>query len=191
MLDEGDDEDGSIGPPLRALVRGGGIRSSTTQSRSRAAPIHLRSSDEDSQCVVGFGCIHDVARGVFYAKLEAKTGPGLADDAPGAVVERSMKGAITTLLDVAEACSARRITLGLSPEHAGWGQLVCCLFYIGFQVAPSRKAPLIGAALLLDFDIGPPALGGPMFSDHTCTGTSDCSTSAEDEGALDSSQESD
>ena len=88
-----------------------------------------------------------------------------------------MKGAIATLLDVAEALNSRKITLGLSPEHAGCAELVCSLLYLGFQVMPSHKSPLVNTALLLDFDIGWPSQGG---SGGIWTGTSDCSTSAED-----------
>lgn len=188
MPDEGtDDEDGNIGPPLHAIACGGGTRTFLGRLGSRALPVTLWSSDEETQCVVGFACTHEVSRAVLYAKLEAQSGPGLADF-PGVAVERSTKGAITTLLDVAEALKVRKITLGLSPDHAGWAELVCCLLYVGFQVAPTRKSPLIGAALLLDFDIAYPSQGG---SDNTCTGTSDCSTSAEDELALDSSPDSD
>lgn len=92
---------------------------------------------------------------------------------------------MTALLDVAEACHARKITLGLSAEHAATADSVCTLLYLGFQVAPPRKSPLVDCALTLDLDLAGPALGDP--SDHTATGTSDCSTSAcEDTGASDS-----
>lgn len=140
-------------------------------------PLTLWSSDKDSQNDVGFQCVFDMVKRVFYAKLEAAEG-GIDEDG------EATKGAITTLLDVAEACSARRIALGLGPEHAGCAELICSLLYLGFQVVPSRKSPLVNIALLLDFDIGP-AAGGFLVSDHTHTGTSECSTSAEDAGPLD------
>jgi len=179
MLDEGaDDEDGSLGPPPHALVCGGGIRTAPLQLGPGWVPMKLWSSDKDTQSEAGFLCVHDVTRSVFYAKLEIAE--GLDDDG------EATKGAITTLLDLAEACNSRKITLGLGPEHAGCAELVCSLLYLGFQVVPSRKSPLTNTALLLDFDIGLPAPGGPLSSDHTCTGTSECSTSAEDEGLLDS-----
>jgi len=134
--------------------------------------MKLWSSDKDTDSTAGFLCTHDLSRGVFYAKLES-SGGGQDEDG------EEIKGAITTLLDVAEACNSRKITLGLGPEHAGSADLVCSLLYLGFQVMPSRKSPLVNTALLLDFDIGPPA-GGNLLSDYTCTGTSECSTSAED-----------
>jgi hypothetical protein len=139
--------------------------------------MKLWSSDKDTQSGAGFLCVHDVTRSVFYAKLESAEGQ---DDG------EATKGAITTLLDVAEACNSRKITLGLGPEHAGCAELVCSLLYLGFQVVPPRKSPLANTALLMDFDLGLPVSGGPFSSDHTCTGTSECSTSAEDDGSLDS-----
>lgn len=141
-------------------------------------PMSLWSSDKDTQSGSGFLCVHDTTKNVFYAKLESAEGQD--DDG------EATKGAITTLFDVAEACNSRKITLGLGPEHAGCADLVCSLLYLGFQVVPSRKSPLANAVLLLDFDIGLPLTGGGLTSDHTCTGTSECSTSAEDTGTLDS-----
>jgi len=177
MLDEGgDDEDGSTCPPLHASARGGGIR--TYPQQPGRVPMTLWSSDKESQQDVGFACLHDWAKSVFYAKLQ--TTEGVIDEGGEAI-----KSAITTLLDVAEACNSRKITLGLGPDHAGCAELTCSLLYLGFQVVPSRKSPLADSALLLDFDIGP-AAGGMLGSDQTCTGTSDCSTSAEDEIPLDS-----
>eukprot|EP00420_Gonyaulax_spinifera_P013616 CAMPEP_0197901008 /NCGR_PEP_ID=MMETSP1439-20131203/50482_1 /TAXON_ID=66791 /ORGANISM="Gonyaulax spinifera, Strain CCMP409" /LENGTH=348 /DNA_ID=CAMNT_0043521955 /DNA_START=107 /DNA_END=1148 /DNA_ORIENTATION=+ len=99
-LDEGaDDEDGSIGPPPRAfLVRGGGVQTSLRLNQS-VVPIQLFSSDRDTGSFVGFVCAHDESKGTFYAKLQSE------DDnlVQGTSAERSTKGAITTLLDVAEA----------------------------------------------------------------------------------------
>lgn len=135
--------------------------------------MKLWSSDEEAQSGAGFLCVYNCARSVFFARLE----PGEGRDDDG----EATKAVIGVLLDVAEACNARKISLGLSPEHAGCAELICSLLYLGFQVVPARKFPLANMALLLDFDLGPPAPGGNFSSDHTCTGTSDCSTSAEDD----------
>ncbi|CAK0838169.1 unnamed protein product [Prorocentrum cordatum] len=126
------------------------------------------------------------AERIFYAKFGASRGEADGDGAGD--TERATKGAITTLLDVAEGCRARKITIGLGPEDAGSAELVCSLLYLGFQVVPSRKSPLVDTALLLDFDIGWPSLPGAPFSsenDYTCTATSECSTSAEEDGLAD------
>lgn len=152
----------------------------------RTPLIELWTTDADSRCTVGFMCAHDVMKGVFYAQMAVDGGVG-RDEALAtqqAVAEQSMKGAITTLLDVAESCNARKITLGLGHQHTACAGLVCSLLYLGFEVAPSRKCPLIRAALQLDFDIGWPAPSVTLPSDNTCTGTSECSTSAEDGGAM-------
>mmetsp|Transcript_66069 Transcript_66069/g.213075 ORF Transcript_66069/g.213075 Transcript_66069/m.213075 type:complete len:136 (+) Transcript_66069:379-786(+) len=126
-------------------------------------------------------------RGVFYVQMSVERADR-CEEAPAtqkAVADHSMKGAITTLLDVAEACNARRITLGISHEHAACAELVCSLLYLGFQVAPARKSPLIGAALQLDFEIGwPSPNGGPSSSDQTCTGASEVSTAVDDTSAV-------
>jgi len=146
--------------------------------RPGSRQVQVWSIDEDTNNAAGFFCIHDTCKNVMHAKLQIASG---ADDDDG----EATKGAITTLLDVAEACSARKISLGLAAEEAGDAELICSLLYLGFQVAPSRKSPLVGAALLLDFDLGWP---GDMLqpSDHTCTGTSECSTSMEEDDALES-----
>lgn len=141
--------------------------------------MQLWSRDEDTNGAAGFLCVHDISKNIFHAKLQIVD--GTEDDER----EEATKGAITTLLDVAEACSARKISLGLAPEQAGEAELICSLLYLGFQVAPSRKSLLEGIALLLDFDMGwPSGGGGPHPSDYTCTGTSACSTSAEDNADL-------
>lgn len=150
------------------------------QLGERAVPIELWSLEKDSDSGgVGFVCAHDLPHNVFYAKLAFSQGegPGEARGSSGA-----WKGAITTLLDVAEARTARKITLGLAPEHAGCADLICSLLYLGFQVVPTRKCPLVNVVLLLEFDCGPPVPAGSYqpSSDFTCSGTSDCSTSAED-----------
>lgn len=196
MVDEGgDDEDGSRGPPSHALACEGGPSTSTQRRTgshqhwsSREVPIKLWSSDKKaSGHGVGFDCVHDMSKGIFYAKLETKSegdSTGGGDSVAilqGTSAERSTKGAITTLFDVAEACSARKIALGLGPETAACAELVCSLLYLGFQVAPSTKSKLQNVALLLDFDMAISSHpGGHSTSDHTHTATSDCSTSAED-----------
>mmetsp|Transcript_104944 Transcript_104944/g.338417 ORF Transcript_104944/g.338417 Transcript_104944/m.338417 type:complete len:167 (+) Transcript_104944:337-837(+) len=155
------------------------------QPSHRAVPVEMWSGDQDTRSCVGFACAIDTMKGIFYAKLQSRPEEEQMDDllVQGSAAERAVKGAITTLLDVAEACNARKITLGLGPQHAGCAEFICSLLYLGFQVVPSRKSPLVNTALLLDFDIGWPAPGLPTSSD-TCTGTSDCSTSAEDDGPL-------
>jgi len=125
-------------------------------------------------------------QGVFFAQMKVDCEQGSeAVATQQAVTDQSMKAAITTLLDVAESCGARKITLGLSQHNASCAELVCSLLYLGFEVAPPRKFPLICAALQLDFDIGWPTQGGNVpatQSEQTCTATSECSTSAEDAG---------
>mmetsp|Transcript_73218 Transcript_73218/g.210289 ORF Transcript_73218/g.210289 Transcript_73218/m.210289 type:complete len:181 (-) Transcript_73218:246-788(-) len=173
-MDDGDDDkDGSLCPPLRASACGGGV---LLQLGPGWVPMKVWSSHEDSQSGAGFLCAQDVGRKVLYAKLE--TGKG-HDDA------EATKGAITTLLDVAEASGSRKITLGLGTEHAGFADLMCSLLYLGFKVAPSRKCPLANTALLLDFDLGLPDGYPNLQSDYTCTATSECSTSAEEADSLD------
>merc|ERR1719262_414253 len=96
-------------------------------------------------------------------------------------VERPTKSAITSLLDIADACRARKLTIGLGVEHAGSADFLCSLLYLGFQVVPSRKSPLTDCALLLDLDIGWPSSGDYFSSTDghaTGTATSDCATSA-------------
>jgi hypothetical protein len=127
-------------------------------------------------------------QGVFFAQMAVDSEQGSEEVATQqAVTDQSMKAAITTLLDVAESCGARKITLGLSQQNASCAELVCSLLYLGFEVAPPRKFPLICAALQLDFDIGWPTQGANVpatQSEQTCTATSECSTSAEDAGIL-------
>lgn len=171
-LEEGgdDDQDGSLGPPPRAAARGGGL-SPVLQFGPGWVPMKLWSHDEDTQSGAGFLCVHHVTRNVFYAKLEPIEG----DDEDG----EATKATIGALLDVAEACAARKISLGLSPEHSGCAELLCSLLYIGFQVVAARKFPLPDTALWLEFEIGPPPPGRFFASDNTCTETSECSTSAD------------
>eukprot|EP00490_Sorites_sp_Unknown_P018608 CAMPEP_0114690234 /NCGR_PEP_ID=MMETSP0191-20121206/65462_1 /TAXON_ID=126664 /ORGANISM="Sorites sp." /LENGTH=202 /DNA_ID=CAMNT_0001979889 /DNA_START=108 /DNA_END=716 /DNA_ORIENTATION=+ len=167
--DEGaDDEDGSLCPPPHASACGGG------DLGFRAMPMELWSFGKGSVSAgVGFVCARDVANSVLYTKLMSEgEAPGISD---------ATKSAIRTLLDLAEACSTRKIIMGLSPEHASCEGLACSLLRLGFQVISVRKCPVLNAALLLEFDMGPPApLRGNMYSDYTCSGTSECSTSAED-----------
>lgn len=179
---ENDDKDGSLGPSPHTgsgdQVSGG---AHFQQLGYRAtSPIEFWSVDEDAGSKMCFVGTHDTAKGVFYAKPAGGAGSEGEGVEEGAAAERSMKGAITTLFDVAEACNAKKITLGLSAEYAGCAEFLCSLLYLGFQVVPSRKSPLTDCALLLDLDIGWPSNGhaGPSSSDFTRT--SDCSTSAED-----------
>mmetsp|Transcript_100869 Transcript_100869/g.300897 ORF Transcript_100869/g.300897 Transcript_100869/m.300897 type:complete len:214 (+) Transcript_100869:144-785(+) len=192
LSDEGGDEDGSIRPPpCAALARGGGH--TLLHIGDHAPPIVLWTSDRDAGGGVGFVCAYEPMKGVFYAQMTVEEGAGYHHEVQAtqkAVAEQSMKGAITTLLDVAESCNAQKIMLGLSQAHAACGELVCSLLYLGFEVAPSRKSPLIGAALQLALSIGWPSRAQPVSSEHTCTGTDDCSTSAED-GPLDEGTDSD
>lgn len=172
QVEEGaDDEDGCLRPPLLAFAGGGGLQ---TPLRPGSSWVQVWSIDEDTQGAAGFLCVHDMARNVFYAKLQRAE--GTEDEKDG----EATKGAITTLLDIAEALDSRKISLGLGAAQAADAELICSLLYLGFQVAPSRKFPLAGTVLLLDFDMGW-AGGAPYGPDHTCTGTSECSTSAEDE----------
>jgi hypothetical protein len=100
-------------------------------------------------------------------------------------LERPTKSAITSLLDIADACRAKRLTIGLGVEHAGSADFLCSLLYLGFQVAPPRKSPLANCALLLDLEIGWPADIFSSTDGHgTCTNTSDCSTSAAEDFPL-------
>lgn len=174
--DGADDEDGILCPPPDGSPwpSGGGIQTTFSQSLlgSAAFPFKLWSTDEATGSSVGFVCALDVMKGVFYAKFKAEVGD------PD--TERSMKGAINTLFDIAEVCNSRKITLGLCPEYAGCGDFVCSLLYLGFEVVPSSCEHLLfNAALLLDFDIGWPQAG--FQSDYTCAATSDCSTSADED----------
>lgn len=167
-----DDEDGNLYPPTRSLVRVGGTIGNVTG-------IELISTDEDNEAEVGFTCVHDLMKGVFYAKLAPRSSNVLDEDA-----QRVTKAAITTLIDVAEACASRKITLGLEQSLASHTDLICSLLYLGFQVMPVRKSPLVGVALLMDLNIGWPAAGlTSSQTDNTCTGTSDCSTNIQDDGS--------
>lgn len=149
--------------------------------------MNLSTVDKETEVRVNFACAHEVMNGVFFAQMAVDCEHHNEIVATQqAVSNQSMKAGITTLLDVAESCGARKITLGLSHQNASCAELVCSLLYLGFEVAPARKFPLIHAALQLDFDIGWPPQGanGPAtHSEQTCTGTSECSTSADD-GAI-------
>lgn len=170
VCDEADDEEGCPWPPLSAEADGGG--NWNHHVARYAVPMKLWSKDEATGCGVGFDCKYDMAKSILYAKLEM-TGIDVG-------AQRSLKGAITSLFDVSEASGARRITIGLGAQQAGNPECVCNLLYLGFQVTHPRKAPLANIALLLDFNIGWPTQGPPSTSDQTVTGTSECSTSAED-----------
>mmetsp|Transcript_107400 Transcript_107400/g.190186 ORF Transcript_107400/g.190186 Transcript_107400/m.190186 type:complete len:222 (-) Transcript_107400:437-1102(-) len=189
-----DDEDGSRCPPPRASARGGGPPSVQGSESYRAVPVELWSCDKVTNSNVGFQCQKNFINGSFWAKLALADG-GAASALEGQGAERSTKGAITTLLDVAEALNSRKIILGLNAEQAGCSEFVCSLLYLGFQVVPMRKTPplLSETALLLDMELGyqagtglPWSSDGRYTTDHTFTGTSDCSTEAQDCGYLES-----
>lgn len=179
VAEDSGDEDGILYPPPQAFACGGGIQQ-----------FQVWSSDNEGGGA-GFRCTHEVMKGIFYAQITLDPNGNADTVSPKALTQNSMKGAITTLLDIAEACHARKITLGLSREHSQCAEFICSLLYLGFQVAPSRKSPFFSAALLLDFDIGCQLPFVPPFSDNTFTGTSECSTSADDVPALDNASESD
>lgn len=180
MPEDSDDEAASTSAPCGMTALEGATRHIHLPN-ARTLPAELCSRDEDLGSAVGFECVQDVMRRVFYARLSLWGEEGTQNrDALGAAVGRSMKSAITTLLDVAEACNSRKIMLGLGPEDAQCAEFVCSLLYLGFQVVPSRKAPLTDVALLLEFDIGLPWTGGPSSSDNPFTGTSNCSTHDEE-----------
>lgn len=168
-----DDDDAIQCPPSWAQVQGGGNRMLQLQGRG-ALCLDMWSLDEETQSKVGFSGAHDISRGVLYMKMCYDGSIDLQG------VEKPTKSAITSLLDIADSCHARKLTIGLGVEHAGSVDFVCSLLYLGFQVVPSRKSPLTGCALLLDLDIGMPSDGFTSTDHGTCTGTSDCSTSAED-----------
>jgi len=178
LAEDAGDEDGIPWPPSRALACGGGIQQ-----------FNLWSRDKEGGGV-GFQCTHEVMKGILYAQIALNDDEGNRSVSPKTLTQNSMKGAITTLLDIAEANQARKITLGLSQEHSQCAEFICSLLYLGFQVAPSRKSPFFSAALLLDFDIGCQLPFVPPFSDQTYTGTSECSTSADDVEPCDNASES-
>lgn len=108
-----------------------------------------------------------------------------ADSNEGADAERPTKSGITSLLDIADACRAKRLTIGLGVEHAGSADFLCSLLYLGFQVAAPRKSPLASCALQLDLEIGWPSdIFSSTDAHGTGTGTSDCSTSAAEDYTL-------
>lgn len=135
--------------------------------------LQLWSIDEETGLKAGFVGARDFRHGILYMKMAND-----ATDIQG--VERPTKSAITSLLDIADACRAKKLTIGLGVEHAGNAEFLCSLLYLGFQVVPSRKSPLQHCALLLDLDIGWPANDPFSSTDGHGTCTSDCSTSAED-----------
>jgi len=171
MSGDADDDSAILQPPSRAQAREGGVQFLHLPGRS-AVSLELWSSDEEIGSKVGFIGAHDIRKGVLYMKM-------LADGTDIHGEEKPTKSAITSLLDIADACHAKKLTIGLGVEHAGSVDFVCSLLYLGFQVVPSRKSPLTDCALLLDLDIGWPSNNGWTSTDHTCT--SDCSTSAEDD----------
>jgi len=154
-----------------ALTRGG-----------QRASMRLWSRDVDTGSRMGFACLSDQRKGIFYAKPAVGADTEGDDGLPrGSGSDRATKAAITALLDIAESCNARRITLGLGAEHAIHAEFICALLYLGFQVVPTRRCHFVNVALLLELDIAWPSQNPwPSSTDHTCTGTSNCSTSADE-----------
>lgn len=189
-----DDSDGCICPPSRVSARGGGVQL-LARFGDRASLVNLSTIDKDTGVKISFACAHEVMNGIFFAQMAVDCEQrNEAVATQQAVSVQSMKAGITTLLDVAESCGARKITLGLSHQNASCAELVCSLLYLGFEVAPARKFPLIHAVLQLDFDVGWPPQGVNVpttQSEQTCTGTSECSTSAEDVGTHNASDGTD
>jgi len=141
----------------------------------RALHSELWSRDEETGSEVGFICVHDLLKGVFYAKLTSRDSNTLDED-----TQRVTKAAISTLLDVSEASRSRKISLGLDQALTGNNELCCSLLYLGFQVVPPRKHPVPGVALVFDLDLG---YQGPEWSaSENYTGTSDCSTADDRDG---------
>mmetsp|Transcript_23673 Transcript_23673/g.51777 ORF Transcript_23673/g.51777 Transcript_23673/m.51777 type:complete len:241 (-) Transcript_23673:350-1072(-) len=176
MSVDGEDEpDGCTWPPLRALACGGGSDELNQHFGPGWIPIRVHSIDGELGSEAGFVCTQDFRRKIFYAKME--TGEGNDGE------DHAFKSAMSCLLDVAEANCARKITLGLLAEHTTSSNLVCYLLYLGFQVTISRKCPLRGCVLLLDFELGIPNINAQSSAsaNQTCTATSDCSTSAEED----------
>eukprot|EP00928_Gymnodinium_smaydae_P038672 TRINITY_DN26624_c0_g1_i1.p1 TRINITY_DN26624_c0_g1~~TRINITY_DN26624_c0_g1_i1.p1 ORF type:complete len:222 (-),score=27.25 TRINITY_DN26624_c0_g1_i1:66-731(-) len=171
LSEEPDDEDASpYPPPFAATAVGGGGRSATWLAAPSSIPMKLWCAEDGSG--VGFDCRFEVAKRVLYAKLTRQAVVG----------ERCLKGALKSLLDVAEASAARKITIGLGPDIAAQPDYICSFLYVGFQVTHPRKSPLTDVALMLDFFTGLPAGGLASSSDQGFTGTSECSTSAEGTG---------
>eukprot|EP00913_Durusdinium_trenchii_P024876 g23350.t1 len=132
---------GRRGPPVRwlRLRCGGGDSGLPDRLGFRAMPMELWSFEKGSVSAgVGFVCARDVANSLLYATLMSEgEAPGISD---------ATKSAIRTLLDLAEACSTRKIIMGLSPEHASCEGLACSLLRLGFQVISVRKCPVLNAA---------------------------------------------
>lgn len=140
------------------------------------ASMRLWSQDRETGSRMGFECMIDRCKGIFYAKPAASAAAEGDDGVPCAFeADRAIKSAIVALLDVAESCNMRRIMLGLGAEHAGHAEFICALLYLGFKVVTARKSPFLNLALMLDLDI---TCSWSSSSDYT--DTSDCSTSADD-----------
>lgn len=183
--DEGGELDGSLcPPPLAALARGGG--QSLLRPGDPSTHIKIWSSEGGDACAVGFTCVFMPIKRVYHAKMV------MGDEDHAVPVDgQCMKGAIATLLDVAEAFCARKIALCLTDEQAGNGQLICSLLYLGFEVAASRRSPLGSSALRLDLIVAWPPNRGSASSfessqqrGYSCSGNSDATTSAEEAAQL-------
>lgn len=169
------DADNNI-PSLCSSLQETGGEDRIRQIGGRAALcLEVWSVDEETGIKVGFSGAHDITRNILYMKMKGEA----CADAVG--MERPTKSCITSILDIADACRAKKLTIGLGVEQASSAEFLCSLLYLGFQVVPSRKSPLVNCALLLDLEIGWPAADIFSSTDGQCTGTSDCSTSADDD----------
>lgn len=154
--DDAADEDGSRGGPP-----GSGL--AAPKLGPFATFLELESSDKDSCGRVGFSCAYDAD--VFYACPKADMGSSVAGG-------RVVKGAVSALIDVAEACEAQKISLGLGAEHANDTGFIRTLLYLGFSVAPcQRKCVFADRALVLEFFIS-----WPPQDESDIDGFSDAST---------------
>jgi len=177
---DADDEDGNTycQPSMADFGRGAQLQMSTISVWPGSA-IELWTTDQNSDCEVGFVGTVDWVKRVCYATPAARDG-GRQATTPAVRMERSLKGAITALLDVAEACRSRRVTLGLGAGSAANPEIMCSLLFLGFQVVPRPKAPLENCVVYLDLDVQAPGPDVQSLSDATVTATSDCTTSADD-----------
>lgn len=155
---DADDEDGSRGEPS-------GVRLAAPRLGAGAQILSLESSDKDSCGRVGFSCVYDSAENAFYACPKADLGSPVAGG-------RVVKGAVSALIDIAEACQAHKIALGLGAQHANDTGFIRTLLYLGFSVAPcQRKCVFADSTLVLEFFIV-----WPPQDESDADGFSDAST---------------
>lgn len=158
--DDADDEDGCRGTGSEKP----GLGLDVPRLGPCAILLELQSSDEDSCGQIGFSCAFDGADGIFYAC--PKTSPSSITDAAGG---RVIKCAVSALMDVAEACDAKKLALGLGGEHANCTGFIRALLYLGFSVAPcQQKCVFADSTLVLEFITSAPQdedPGDDRFSD--------------------------